>query len=197
MLDIIAKNPKFKPPYTHIIVDEAQDLSKAQIIVISKIVSVETKSISIIADAAQRIYKSGFTWSEVGLNVRGARTIEFKRNYRNTVQIAKAAISLLDKEIDKSEFTKIEIARHGEDKPIIGYFDDWENQTLYLKKELSTLIRNGNINSTVILHRSHSGIKHVKSFLEINKFFKNYLIPMRLILKVIQLSCAHFLQLRD
>src|SRR5690606_9605566 len=74
-LEIINSNPDFEKPFTHIIVDEAQDLSKAQILVISQIVSEETRSISIIADAAQRIYKSGFTWSEVGLNVRG-RTIE-------------------------------------------------------------------------------------------------------------------------
>ena len=83
-LKIINSKTNFQTPFTHIIVDEAQDLSKAQILVISKIVSDETKSISIIADAAQRIYKSGFTWGEVGLNVRGARTIEFKKNYRNT-----------------------------------------------------------------------------------------------------------------
>ena len=75
-LKIISSNPNIQKPFSHIIVDEAQDLSKAQILVISQIVSDETKSISIIADAAQRIYKSGFTWGEVGLNVRG-RTIEF------------------------------------------------------------------------------------------------------------------------
>jgi len=91
-LKIISSNPNLEKPFSHIIVDEAQDLSKAQILVISQIVSTETKSISIIADAAQRIYKSGFTWGEVGLNVRGGRTIEFKTNYRNTIPIAKASI---------------------------------------------------------------------------------------------------------
>jgi superfamily I DNA/RNA helicase len=169
-LKIIASNPNLSKPFTHIIVDEAQDLSKAQILVISQIVSDETKSISIIADAAQRIYKSGFTWSEAGLNVRGGRTIEFKKNYRNTIQIVNAALSLLEKEDDKSDFTTVETARKGEDKPIAGYFSNWSEQCSYILSQLNNLKSSGNINSTVILHRSHSGIRSIKDFLENNNF---------------------------
>lgn len=169
-LRVISLNPNFQKPFTHIIVDEAQDLSKAQILVISQIVSEETKSISIIADAAQRIYKSGFTWGEVGLNVRGGRTIEFKKNYRNTVQIVRAALSLLEKEDDKSDFTTVETARKGENKPIVGYFSNWNEQCGFLLKQLNKLRADGNINSTVILHRSHSGIRNIKFFLESNNF---------------------------
>lgn len=169
-LKILKTNPNIPRPFTHIIVDEAQDLSKAQILVISQIVSDETKSISIIADAAQRIYKSGFTWGEVGLNVRGGRTIAFKKNYRNTKQIAFAAKSLLDKETDNEDFTEIEPVREGTQKPIVGYFTNWNEQCAFLLKQLNKLKADGNINSTVILHRSHSGIRNVKDFLESNNF---------------------------
>lgn len=169
-LKTIAANPKLQKPFTHIIVDEAQDLSKAQILVISQIVSQETKSISIIADAAQRIYKSGFTWSEVGLNFRGGRTVEFKKNYRNTVQIVRAAVSLLSKEDDKSDFTTVETARKNGEKPIVGYFSNWNEQCAFLLKQLNKLKADGHINSTVILHRSHNGIKNIKNFLESNNF---------------------------
>jgi len=169
-LKIINSNPNFPKPFTHIIVDEAQDLSKAQILVISQLVSNETKSISIIADAAQRIYKSGFTWGEVGLNVRGGRTIEFKKNYRNTVQIVRAALSLLEKEDDKSDFTTVETARKGEDKPIVGYFPNWNEQCDYILKELNKLKASSNINSTVILHRSRNGLYNIQNFLESNTY---------------------------
>lgn len=169
-LKILNTNTKLPKLFTHIIVDEAQDLSKAQILVISQIVSLETKSISIIADAAQRIYKSGFTWGEVGLNVRGGRTIEFKKNYRNTVQIVRAALSLLEKENDKSDFTTVETARKGENKPIVGYFNNWNEQSEYILKQLNKLKGENNINSTVILHRSHNGIRNIKEFLEANNF---------------------------
>lgn len=173
-LRIINSNPKFTKPFTHIIVDEAQDLNKTQILVISQLVSEETKSISIIADAAQRIYKSGFTWSEVGLNVRGGRTIEFKKNYRNTVQIARAALSLLDKEDDKSDFTTVETARKGEEKPVVGYFQNWNEQCAYLLQELNKLKANDNINSTVILHRSR--LNRIESFLATNGYTSQILL---------------------
>jgi superfamily I DNA/RNA helicase len=169
-LNIISLNPSFKKPFSHIIVDEAQDLCKAQILVISQIVSEETKSISIIADAAQRIYKSGFTWGEVGLNVRGGRTIEFKTNYRNTIPIAKAAISLLSKETENEDFTEVKQARRGGEKPKVGYFPSWNEQCIYILNEINRLKSSNKINSTVILHRSHSGIRNIKYFLENNSF---------------------------
>lgn len=169
-LQVIKDNPKLAKPFTHIIIDEAQDLSKAQVLVLSQVVCEETKSISLIADAAQRIYKSGFTWSEVGINVRGGRTIEFKKNYRNTVQIVRAALSLLEKEEDQTDFTKVETAMKGEEKPTIGYFEDWNAQTQYLKSELSLLKSKGKLHSTVILHRSNSGVAHIKGFLDGESF---------------------------
>jgi superfamily I DNA/RNA helicase len=169
-LKIINSTSNFIPPFSHIIVDEAQDLSKAQILVITRLVSEQTKSLSIIADAAQRIYKSGFNWSEVGLNLRGGRTIEFKKNYRNTVSVINAALSLLSNEKDKTDFTTVESARPGGDKPKIAYFDSWEEQSDYLYKELNELKRSNTINSTVILHRNHTGIRSIKDFLESNNF---------------------------
>lgn len=175
-LKIISSNPHFTKPFTHIIVDEAQDLSKAQILVISQLVSEDTKSISIIADAAQRIYKSGFTWGEVGLNVRGGRTIEFKKNYRNTVQIARAALSLLDKEDDKSDFTTVETARKGEKKPIVGYFQSRNEQYDFLLQELNKLKASNNISSTVVLHRSRSGLNIIHNFLVTNGYTSQILL---------------------
>lgn len=167
-LQILAKNP-YKP-YTHIVIDEAQDLNKAQILVISQLVSDETKSISIIADAAQRIYKSGFTWSEVGLNVKGGRTVELKKNYRSTVPIVRAALSLLEKEKDKSDFTNIETAVKGDEKPLIGYFINQGDEYNYILKELNKLKENNNIKSTVILHRNREGVKCIELFLQNNNF---------------------------
>lgn len=166
----IKRNPSLKKPYTHIIIDEAQDLNKAQILVLSKIVSEDTKSLTIIADAAQRIYKSGFTWSEVGLNVRGGRTIEFKKNYRNTTQIAEVAISLLEKEKDNSEFTEIETSRRGETKPIIGYFQNSKEQSKYILNILQVLRDDNTLSSTVILHRDLKGLQNVKALLNENGF---------------------------
>jgi len=170
-LRIIESNPDIPKPFTHIVVDEAQDLTKAQMLVISKIISNETESITIIADAAQRIYKSGFTWSEVGLNLVGGRTIELKKNYRNTSQIVKTAKSLIDNENDRSDFTEIILpSREGNQKPILGKFQWREDQNRYLINELSRLKNIGEIKSTVILHRTNPGLYGIKSNLNMNGF---------------------------
>ena len=169
-MKILDSKPTIEKPFTHIVVDEAQDLSKAQILVLSQLVSDETRSISIIADAAQRIYKSGFSWSEVGLNVRGARTIELKKNYRSTVPIVKAALSLLEQEDDKSDFTVVEAARKGEEKPVICYFKDVESQRLYLLKQLQKLKSDSSSQSIAILHRRNSGLVDIQTLLKENGY---------------------------
>jgi len=150
--DTIQSIPSFVPPYSHIVVDEAQDLNKAQMLVLSHLVKPETNSITVIADAAQRIYKSGFTWAEVNLNVTGGRTVVFKKNYRNTHQIALAAKSLLDHENDREDFTEPEASTRTGPKPIIGKFHDSNTQLAFLVEQLSRI--NHNETSTVILHRS-------------------------------------------
>lgn len=169
-LHIINNNPYWEPPFTHVIIDEAQDLSKAQMIVITKLVSQVTQNITIIADAAQKIYKSGFTWKDLGLDLRGNKTIVLKKNYRNPEYIARAAHSLLQKEKDKSDFTDIVInVTHGE-KPVVGYFDDLYQQLNYLKVELQKHKSTKNIASTIILHRNHRGVNEISTFLNNNGF---------------------------
>lgn len=171
-LEKIDSSSNFTPLYTHIVIDEAQDLNKAQILAISKTVSKETNSISIIADSAQRIYKSGFTWTEVGINVRGGRTVEFSHNYRNTLYIAKAATSLLSHEKDKSDFTvpKTTLKGKGKDKPKVGYFNSSIEQLNWLKAELDKLCSNHEISNTIVLHRSNKGVESLKDFLLKNSY---------------------------
>lgn len=124
MLKWFDENKNFNPPFTHIVVDEGQDLSKAQIIVLNKLISPTTNSITIVADTAQRIYKSWFRWKEVGLYLSKNRSITFDKNYRNTRQIAEAAISLLEKEEDKEGFTTPEVGTRVGPKPYVGIFEN-------------------------------------------------------------------------
>lgn len=166
----IENDSNFVAPYTHIIIDEAQDLNKAQMLTISKLVDPTTNSISIIADAAQRIFKSGFTWSEIGIEVRGGRTIAFRKNYRNTIEIAKAAKSLLENETDNEDFTEIEYSVRKGEKPKIAYYSDFDEQLNHLDDQLTILNNNDNLNSTVVLHRSTYGVKRIKTFLDANGF---------------------------
>ena len=167
-LDIIRSDPNFRPPFSHIVVDEAQDLNKAQIIVLSKLVSETTNSLSIIADAAQRIYKSGFSWAEVGINVRGGRTIEFKKNYRNTKAIADAAMALLDHDPDSAEFTKLEMLETEGDKPIIKGFAYAHEEYSYIADYIDEVTSLNPRWSVCVLHRTHEGVRDIVNVLSEN-----------------------------
>lgn len=160
LLEEIEK-PGFTPKYTHIVVDEAQDLSKAQMLAISKLVKPETSSITIIADAAQRIYKSGFTWSDVGINVVGGRTKELKKNYRNTYEIFDAATSLIAHDPDGSEFTEpIYPSGHG-DKPVLCIRGSWEAQM----NEVLKVLKASRSTSTVVLTRNFRALRSIQYWL--------------------------------
>ncbi|MDD1793143.1 UvrD-helicase domain-containing protein [Enterovibrio sp. ZSDZ42] len=170
-LDVIAKQAEnFGPHFTHIVIDEAQDLSKAQVSVLSKIVSPTTNSITIIADAAQRIYKSGFVWKEVGLNVRGSRTIEFKKNYRNTAVIAKAALSLLAHDNDTDDFTTVEVGdRDGEKTLIISASNEKDELSSVLERVKNKHLSNKN-ESICLIHRTRQGVVKLGQLLLKNGF---------------------------
>ncbi|MFT6834192.1 MAG: superfamily I DNA/RNA helicase [Francisellaceae bacterium] len=149
----------FKTPFTHIVIDEAQDLNKAQISLLAKLVSKTTKSITIIADAAQRIYKSGFIWKEVGINVTGGRTVEFKRNYRNSKLIAKAAQSLLSHDNDSSDFTAIEVGNEDGEAPFLCAFNSSQDELDFITKQVKRIVGSSPKHSTCVLQRTGYNLK--------------------------------------
>ncbi len=171
-LEIIDNDPNFVPPFTHIVVDEAQDLTKAQLLVIKRLVSPDTNSITIIADAAQRIYKSGFLWSEIGFEFKG-RTCVLKKNYRSTIEISRAALSLLNNDAMKDEFTQIESARKGKCVPVVGKFDTSDKQWSYIKGVLPKILSEGG--DVVFLHSRKDGVTKAAEILEMFGYSVNVL----------------------
>lgn len=163
VLAYIEKESGFVPPFSHIVIDEAQDLTAVQLLCITKLVNPVTNSLSIIADAAQRIYKSGFAWSDVGINVRGGRTVELKRNYRNTRQIAEAALSLLAHDPQQGDFSEHILPERQGPKPKILKLPNGR-QTAYLRETLQTVDLSQH--SVVVLHRSRGGVSQLTNALK-------------------------------
>ena len=80
--------------YDIVIVDESQDLSANQVRAILGHLS-EDHVTTFVIDAVQRIYPQGFQWNEVGIDMRPGSVFTLQRNYRNTVEIARLASSLV------------------------------------------------------------------------------------------------------
>ncbi len=162
VLSQIEKSASFTPPFSHIVIDEAQDLTPAQLSTIAKLVSTETNSLTVIADAAQRIYKSGFSWTDIGINIRGGRTVELKHNYRNTEEIARAAQSLLKYDPQLSDFTEHVLPTRKGNKPRLLHLTQGQQDGFVIRQINQIDLQK---ESAVVLHRNRKGVSSLDSAL--------------------------------
>jgi hypothetical protein len=81
-------------PYSHIVADEAQDLSPAQLFFLRSLVAPGDNDITLAADIGQRIYRRPFSWLAAGIDVRG-RASRLRVSYRSTRQILSLADSVV------------------------------------------------------------------------------------------------------
>jgi hypothetical protein len=86
------------PPYTHAVVDEAQDVSVQQLRFFAALGGLKPNALFFAGDLGQRIFQQPFSWKSLGVDVRGrARTLRV--NYRTSHQIRAQADRLLEVQI--------------------------------------------------------------------------------------------------
>lgn len=85
---------KVDKPFSHIVVDEAQDLGVPELRLLTAIVPEGTDRLFFAGDLGQRIFQQPFSWKALGADVRG-RSATLKVNYRTSHQIRQAADRLL------------------------------------------------------------------------------------------------------
>lgn len=81
-------------PFSHIVVDEAQDLGVAELRFLAAIAPAQPDALFFAGDLGQRIFQQPFSWRELGVDVRG-RSSTLTVNYRTSHQIRRAADRLL------------------------------------------------------------------------------------------------------
>lgn len=89
---------KTEKPFTHVVVDEAQDLGVPELRMMAAIARSGTNGLFFTGDLGQRIFQQPFSWSGLGVEVRG-RSATLKVNYRTSHQIREAADCLLPKSV--------------------------------------------------------------------------------------------------
>jgi superfamily I DNA/RNA helicase/mRNA-degrading endonuclease RelE of RelBE toxin-antitoxin system len=114
-------------PYSHIIVDEIQDLTESTMQLIRRLVPQGKNDLFLVGDGMQRIYAGGYSLANLGIDVVGRSSLLYK-NYRNTQQILRAAHSVIkdvvldDMEVDESESVEPEYSvRQGENPLLKGF----------------------------------------------------------------------------
>ena len=86
------------PPFDYVVVDEAQDISVAQLRFIAALGGQRQNSLFFAGDLGQRIFQEPFSWKSLGIDIRG-RSYTLHINYRTSHQIRMQADRLLGPEV--------------------------------------------------------------------------------------------------
>lgn len=86
------------PPFDFAVVDEAQDISQAELRCLSALGGQRLDALFFAGDSGQRIFQQPFSWKAAGVDIRG-RSTNLKVNYRTSHQIREHADRLLDGEV--------------------------------------------------------------------------------------------------
>ncbi|MGG3471224.1 ATP-dependent helicase [Neobacillus pocheonensis] len=92
-LTLLENKAKLKDSYKfdQVMIDEGQDLQQVQLMLLRFIAK---KGFVIAADKGQKIYKTSFSWKDIGINILGGRTKILQNSFRSTKQIIQMAHSL-------------------------------------------------------------------------------------------------------
>ncbi len=86
------------PPFDFVVVDEAQDVSVAQLRFLAALGASQPNGLFFAGDLGQRIFQQPFSWKALGVDIRGrSRTLHI--NYRTSHQIRQQADLLLGPEV--------------------------------------------------------------------------------------------------
>ena len=99
-----------KLPFDQVVVDEAQDLTVAQVRFLAEAGKGRKDALFLAGDIGQRIFRLPFSWAKLGLDIRG-RSHSLKVNYRTSHQIRAVADRLLPPSI--TDMDGVEEGRRG------------------------------------------------------------------------------------
>jgi DNA helicase II / ATP-dependent DNA helicase PcrA len=160
--------------YTHIIVDESQDLTRAQLLFLKLIYNPKDyASFLFIADTAQSIYPqswlgSGRSFTSIGFNMTG-KSQSLSKNFRTTTQISQAAYCLIENcsdIVEDENFVKPTLIEKQGDYPVYRSFENEKAQSEFLCREIKALIDTVPARDCAVIARFKNQLNQIKAALE-------------------------------
>ena len=133
MFKLLTKNLRKhrNPPFDFAVVDEAQDISVAQLRFLAALGGERPNSLFFAGDLGQRIFQTPFSWKALGVDIRG-RSRTLKLNYRTSHQIRTQADRLLGPEVTDVDGNVEErrgaVSAFNGEPPVIRLFDSEEEE---------------------------------------------------------------------
>lgn len=151
--------------FDHIFVDEGQDLQQVQLFILRNIAR---KSFFIAADIGQKIYKTSFTWKDIGLNISGGRTKVLKDSFRSTKQIVQLANSLQEKDsiVNDEEFVSATLPKREGPVPLLVECSSYQEQMSEVIESLKQIVEGNKKRTVGILIRERKGVDIVSKRLK-------------------------------
>ena len=161
--------------YSHVIVDELQDFSNAELKFIRSLVKEKENDLFLVGDPMQNIYKKRINFSKCGINIRGKRSNRLRINYRTTEEIKNLAISVIKEEsFDDFDGNVEEKAGylslfHGE-RPQYSTFQSKQEELDTVLNEIKTIIEQGfHYNDIAIAARFRDSVNDFRNHLHQNR----------------------------
>ena len=135
-----------KKPYSHIVVDEAQDLGVAELRFVQAIVPNVADALFFAGDIGQRIFQQPFSWKGLGIDIRG-RSFTLKVNYRTSHQIRRMADHLLPENVrdvdGEADDRKGTVSVFDGVEPVVVIAPNWQAEKEAAAEFLQDLIAQG------------------------------------------------------
>jgi len=165
------KNKKL--PFDYVVVDEAQDISIAQLRFLAALGADRPNGLFFAGDLGQRIFQQPFSWKALGVDIRG-RSRTLRLNYRTSHQIRIQADRLLGKEIADVDGNMEErrgiVSVFNGPKPAIMVCDSHEQEIDTVAKWLADRVKVGTAPHEIGLFvRSDEQIPRAKAAVEKSK----------------------------
>nr|WP_316046797.1 3'-5' exonuclease [Planococcus glaciei] len=161
--------------YTHILIDESQDLTRVQLLFLKELYrEKEYSSLLFVADNTQSIYPlswlgKGRPYTSIGYDMSG-KSRALSKNYRTTTEISTAAFHLI--EADESIRSNVDfvkpalIDRHGH-PPIYRFFLTPQQQLQFLIEEIQMLQNDYALSEICVVAREKRHIESMASGLNV------------------------------
>jgi len=164
--------------YTHIIVDEAQDLTRVQWEFLKRLYNLKKySSFTVVMDTAQSIYPQawlvrGRSFTSIGIDMSGRSHI-LSKSYRNTWQIARSAYKLIENDAqitgDENYVSPVAIDKQG-CEPVRRSFESEREEAEYIINTIKELVTEGyTYNEIAVVARMHNQLDYLQRFFEDRK----------------------------